>query len=337
MFLDLGFEAPACDLLRNDHRDDEFLVSRLILLTTYEPAIDLQKLVDENQLAGSIIVNLSRHAERLGRKVPNRANTDPMEEMALVESLKLLFNITTRCEKVDSSPAIPHLVDLLCKLEIPSPRTPLDPPLGLVVNALMNINFEGESIQASLYPVGIVGSATDRAIELLDLSMKSYHDNELEAAVLPLVCLICRLYRDAPESTRKLIRDKILPTDQDRQGVLGQGESLPARLLKNWTNPLAPGFRSAVAELFFEMSDQDATTFVNNVGYGFASGFLFQRNIPVPETVTEGQGTNAASGGRAVNPITGQFIDAENGADLPEMTDEEKEREAERLFVLFER
>lgn len=39
-----------------------------------------------------------------------------------------------------------------------------------------------------------------------------------------------------------------------------------------------------------------------------------------------------------VNPITGQRVDAEpEGPDLSQMTEEEKEREAERLFVLFER
>ena len=37
-----------------------------------------------------------------------------------------------------------------------------------------------------------------------------------------------------------------------------------------------------------------------------------------------------------VNPITGQKLDMESNLEI-EMTDEEKEREAERLFVLFER
>jgi hypothetical protein len=38
-----------------------------------------------------------------------------------------------------------------------------------------------------------------------------------------------------------------------------------------------------------------------------------------------------------INPITGQRLEAESIPDIAEMTDEEKEREAERLFVLFER
>ena len=41
--------------------------------------------------------------------------------------------------------------------------------------------------------------------------------------------------------------------------------------------------------------------------------------------------------GQEINPITGQRTDMEPVDTGPEMTDEEKEREAERLFVLFER
>lgn len=38
-----------------------------------------------------------------------------------------------------------------------------------------------------------------------------------------------------------------------------------------------------------------------------------------------------------INPITGQYVSSEKQPDFKDMTDEEKEREAERLFVLFER
>jgi hypothetical protein len=47
-----------------------------------------------------------------------------------------------------------------------------------------------------------------------------------------------------------------------------------------------------------------------------------------------------AMGESNVNPITGQRVHAEAADSRPalaEMTQEEKEREAERLFVLFER
>jgi hypothetical protein len=39
----------------------------------------------------------------------------------------------------------------------------------------------------------------------------------------------------------------------------------------------------------------------------------------------------------AVNPITGQRIEFEKAVEKLEMTQEKKEREAEKLFVLFKR
>ena len=88
---------------------------------------------------------------------------------------------------------------------------------------------------------------------------------------------------------------------------------------------------------------------MQNVGYGFASGFLFQHNVPIPENALEAWSTNESEGSNTtasqdssklagkVNPITGQLLDKEEKVEEVEMTQEEKEREAERLFVLFER
>ena len=104
--------------------------------------------------------------------------------------------------------------------------------------------------------------------------------------------------------------------------------------------------------MMFELSGKDAGKFVENVGYGFASGFLISNNIQMPESALDAHAT--AAGGRgdgeegggdgaqrreriAINPITGQRRDAEDLDTGPEMTMEEKEREAERMFVLFER
>jgi hypothetical protein len=57
-------------------------------------------------------------------------------------------------------------------------------------------------------------------------------------------------------------------------------------------------------------------------------------NIPMPE---EEMKKHAQEQGIPVNPITGQRLDREENVETEPMTQEEKEREAERLFVLFER
>jgi hypothetical protein len=126
----------------------------------------------------------------------------------------------------------------------------------------------------------------------------------------------------------------------DRLVPLGQGKTLPARLLRLTTNPYTQTLRQAILTLFYTLLDSSPAAFVEAIGYGYASGFLFSHNIPIPANV---QGPSDSSAGDStgrtdVNLITGQRLDAEpEGPDLSQMTDEEKEREAERLFVLFER
>ena len=73
------------------------------------------------------------------------------------------------------------------------------------------------------------------------------------------------------------------------------------------------------------------------VGYGNVAGFLFNKGIlsaPPPPTGGAAGAPETTADGTPINPITGI---AQNTEPLPQMTDEEKEREAEKLFVLFDR
>lgn len=341
MFVDLGYEAKACNKLKNDNRDDEFLVSRLIFLTTYDTTINLTSLIDQHHLADTIVQNLARHAKHLSAfNKGSKAKVDPMEGMALAETLKLLFNVTHFTpDRVSAfTAAIPHIITILTKHELPAPNTPLAPPFGPLVNAFINLKLDEKEVQSSLYPKNEPTSVADRLIHLLDLAMTSYTDDELETSCTPLISAIMAIHEHAPDDVRDFIRGKLLPTEQDRKQVLGRGNSLTSRLLRNSTNAMTPKLREAISHLLFDMSDKDANKFVQNVGYGFASGFLFQNNIAIPESASEAYSSSGGSGSqRPVNPVTGQFLDEEKEIEMPEMTQEEKEREAERLFVLFER
>lgn len=389
--MDLGYEPKACARLKNDSWDDEFLISRLILLSTYGTNIDLPKLIEQHQLADSMVAHLSRHAQRLSAQPPPASAANPMEGMALEETLKLLFNVTNFAKEHISSfdEALPHIASVISALPLPQTKTPLDPPFSLLIAPLLNLDLTAPTAQAALYPPAEPSRIANRLLQLLDLSMKCYNDTQIESTVTPLLCALSILHEHAPNETattdnttddatdttpnpiptptaatittanpRSTIRAALLPKEEDRKTVLGRADTLPSRLLRNWTNPLAPQFRSAVAHLYFDLSGKDAVRFIENVGYGYASGFLFENNISIPEEAMQGQqgvssdgggdvpatrsgggggGGESAAGMRAVNPITGQFLDEERFPELPEMTMEEKEREAERLFVLFER
>ncbi|KAI1854193.1 hypothetical protein JX265_000597 [Neoarthrinium moseri] len=331
IFVDLGYESKACQQLKNDNRDDEFLVSRIIFLTTYAEA-NLEELIDKHQVADTICKNLERHAKHAG--VPKPV-TDPMEGMALIETLKLLFNLSHHCKTKTSAftPAIPHIITLLCRGTYNTSK-PLDPPVVSLVNALLNLDLGAKDIQGSLYPQTEPTALSERLIDILRRSSKSYSNEDLENTVTALIGVIRAVYEYGSEDVRESVRSQLLPTENDRKEVLGQSVTLASWLLRNSTNPVTPQLREAISELLFDMSDKDASKFVDNVGYGFASGFLFNRNLPIPQNAQE---AFANAGSRPVNPVTGQFLDSERHPAAPEMTDEEKEREAERLFVLFER
>jgi len=127
--------------------------------------------------------------------------------------------------------------------------------------------------------------------------------------------------------------------------VLGKTDSLASRLLRLTTAPMAPQMREEISNLLFALCDSDARKFTQAVGYGFASGFLFQKNIAVPENAMDAYSTSSSdarsstsSRQREINPVTGQAREFEHQSDgLKGMTQEEKEREAEKLMVLFER
>ncbi|UZP34058.1 hypothetical protein NXS19_001874 [Fusarium pseudograminearum] len=326
IFVNKGFAPNACQGLNGGSFDDEFLNSRILFLSTYGTKVDLKKLIDDEKLADRISENLARHTKE------SKAKSDPMQDMALVESAKLLFNVTYYCPDKSSSftSAIPHLVALLLKQDI-SQTKPLDPPVGFIVNALANLDVGSSDCQKSIHPEGDPEKVVSRLISILDAAMKNVPDDQLDATVSPLLGVISSIYKHAPDSSKKYIQAKLLPTEEDRKEVLGKGDALSAKLLQNFNNPLAPSVGTVIQHLLYDLSENDANKFVENVGYGFASGFLFQNNIPIPPSASD------PGSQKPVNPVTGQHVDAEKPVDEPEMTEEEKEREAERLFVLFER
>jgi len=347
IYLDLGYGAKACNKLKNDNRDDEFLVSRIIFLTTYDPSVDLEKMIDQHHLAEHICLNIGRFAKQYTTKQKSVKELDPMENMALVESLKLLFNVTHFCPQRTGafSPALPSILVILNKRPIMASK-PLEAPTNSLVNALLNLNLAGRENVERMFPKVAPNVNLDRLLDILDKATKIYVDDELEGMVSPLLALLRKLYEIAPEEIKSYMKGQLLPSDADRKQPLGRAETLSARLLRLSSGATTPQIRESISTLLFDLSDQDATMMVQNIGYGFASGFLFSHNVPIPENALEAWSTSDSNASnpkasiessKSFNPITGQHLDAEPVVEVPNMTQAEKEREAERLYVLFER
>lgn len=285
--------------------------------------------------------HIARHAKKFAKG--KKKALSKIDEFALSETLKLLFNITNfyphRIAGLNVS--IPNIFKILSYIDIPSP--PLQGPVNYLINALLNLDLENEKKHFGtnpLFPKFDQNYTVDKMINILDQAIALHEPLQLETLAIPLLTLLRKVHGIAPEAPRKYMQWLLLPEGDTRELPIGKSNTLASRLLRLSTSPVAPTLRDSISSLMFELSESDANTFVQNVGYGFAAGFLLSHDMPVPETAKEAFSTSADNPGEkspAINPITGQRFDAEPEDTGPEMTLPEKEREAEKLFVLFER
>ena len=355
IFVNTGYAPKAAKRLRADDRDDEFLVSRILFLLTYNTRLDFEELVQQEQLADSINQHIARHAKLISTKSGRKkAEASPMIDMSLTETLKLMFNITYYYPDLvpKFTPSIAPLIGLIINHPLPTP--PLQPPITYMLNALLNLDLASaekktplgaEARSSPLFPYSCPEQVAERLTTIFNKAIRTMPENELDQAAAPICTLIRRLYELALPQMKEWMRMIMLPKERDRGKPLGVGETMAARLLRLSCSPSLPTLRENISSLLFELSDKDANKFVKNIGYGFAAGFLMNHNIEIPSNAAEASSISTrstgsdADSGAAINPITGQRLSAEEDGRPEEevMSQDEKEREAERLFVLFER
>jgi hypothetical protein len=290
--------------------------------------IKWEPIVRDQGLADIIKDKIQHHAGRYTTATPS---ANPMDDNALKETATLLFNIAHMNPALAPlfGPSLPYLVRIISES---MENRPLDQPISSVLNTLLSIPDTVPEWQQEIFSSSNPIALTSKILSILTITLKSLPESTLEARATPTITLIHKIYTSAPEAVRSQLKSELLPSDADRTEVLGRGSSLSARLLRLTMSPTTPQLSDAIGNLLFEICEHDAEKFVSAVGFGIASGYLVNHGIPLPA----GPGAESA-GGAEVNPITGQRRDMESISELPEMTDEEKEREAERLFVLFER
>ncbi|EIW67595.1 hypothetical protein TREMEDRAFT_33211, partial [Tremella mesenterica DSM 1558] len=185
----------------------------------------------------------------------------------------------------------------------------------------------------------------------------------LDEQLPPLLLLIARA-TDGSSPTKTYFRDTLLPTSLDRSpeaGPLEKRHSVLGAILRLMQSTLNPQCRDTAGEMMWSICDSNASELCAEIGYGNAAGLLFRKGItepppgritPLPEptklnvetkpffkTTSISPKKPGSPSKRAVqeerNPITS--LRRDDDTSLDDMTQEEKESEAERLFVLFER
>ncbi|OAD02845.1 hypothetical protein MUCCIDRAFT_155990, partial [Mucor lusitanicus CBS 277.49] len=182
-----------------------------------------------------------------------------------------------------------------------------------------------------IYMANTLVNVLDKSIHVLIPSGDPDQDGNqsVDATIAPLLLVLVSL-AEGDEAFKQTMIKQMLPREKDRLKPVNEGSSLSAYLIRLMTSTMMPQTRDAACETLFVLCDKDASKFTQQVGYGNAVGFLVNKGIPMEPP----QGSSSETQ-EDVNPITGQYVKEEKLPDLKDMTDEEKEREAERLFVLF--
>lgn len=159
-------------------------------------------------------------------------------------------------------------------------------------------------------------------------------ENSLDDIVCPLVILITKLCK-ADDDSRRRMRQWLLPDDLDRTHALESRTDLLGRCLRLLASVHHVRMKDATGEMLYAICDSDPSLLASYVGYGNVAGFLFNKGfMNAPPRSTSSSAPTMAPSGLPIDPITGTVKEEPPPLD---MTDEEKEREAEKLFVLFDR
>ncbi|KAJ5675474.1 hypothetical protein N7462_008371 [Penicillium macrosclerotiorum] len=338
LFADTGFGGKLAQRLKTDNSEDEMVISRILFLSTYDSTMDFEILIKNHSLGDNVNYQLSRHAKQFPKS--GRSPLTQMDELALTDTLKLIFNVSKLYSDlaVTFSPSIPHILKIISRIDIPA--KPLDGLVSYLINCLSVLDLEEKREKTfesnPLFPKFNQNCNVDKMINILDRAVSVYRPEELEEKAIPLLHSLIIIHEIAPEGPRKYMQWLLLPEESDRSQPIGRDDTLASRLLKLSTSPY-PNLKTGISELMFVLSGKDAENLTRRIGYGFAAGFLASRGMEIPQSASEAFSSDADGLDGGVNPITGQRWAAEPQDPGPPMTDEEKEREAERLFVLFER
>ncbi|KAJ3522042.1 hypothetical protein NMY22_g12060 [Coprinellus aureogranulatus] len=205
----------------------------------------------------------------------------------------------------------------------------------------------------------VVTSSTqvlNRALEILDTTLAHYFPGKTEAddasvrervkkestdtldeLLGPTVVLITRLCV-ADESCRARVRQYIVPDDLDRSSPLEERADLLGRSLRLMGSVYHSRLKESIGEMLYAACENNASILSGFFGYGNVAGFLFNKGVMTAPPASEGGPVvppTTAANGEAINPVTGTTVQPKS--EVPEMTDEEKEREMEKLLVLFDR
>lgn len=272
----------------------------------------------------------------------------------VVEILKILFNITYSTHRQEPSEAdaalYRHLVAMLrlCLMRKCLLADDTDELQGHTVNLLSALPLQCLDVLLVVPPEPdskqCNGVNMDCVHHLL-LFMENRLDSgdkikEKLTPVLNLLTESCRAHRE----TRLYTRKYILPPLRDASQKPEEGSTVKSRLIRLMTH-LDTDLKHCAADLIFVLCKENVRRFVKYTGYGNAAGLLATRGLLGSGSKTSSSSAQYSSDSDSdteeyrqvkdrINPVTGR-VEAEQPDPMQGMSEEEKEEEAKRLIMLF--
>ncbi|KAK2820311.1 hypothetical protein Q5P01_023270 [Channa striata] len=273
----------------------------------------------------------------------------------IIEILKILFNITYSSHRQEPSEGdaalYRHLVAILrfCLMRKCVLSEDTDELQGHTVNllsalplqcldVLLTVPLEPDSEQCQ----GVNMDCVHTLLMFMERRLESGDKfKEKLTPVLNLLTESCRAHRE----TRHYIRKHILPPLRDVSQRPEEGTTVKSRLIRLMTH-LDTDLKHCAADLIFVLCKENVRRFVKYTGYGNAAGLLANRGLlggQGPRTSPSDVQYSSDSDSDTeeyrqfkdrINPVTGR-VEAEQPDPMEGMTEEEKEEEAKRLIMLF--
>uniref|UniRef100_A0A8C5GY46 Synembryn n=1 Tax=Gouania willdenowi TaxID=441366 RepID=A0A8C5GY46_GOUWI len=272
----------------------------------------------------------------------------------IIEILKILFNIThsshRKVPSEDDAALYRHLVAILrlCLMRKSVLTTDADDHTVNLLSALplqcldvlLMVPLEQNSEQCEGRRLNM--DCVHALLMFMERRLES--GDKIKEKLTPILNLLtesCRAHRE----TRHYIRKHILPPLRDVTHRPEEGCTVKSRLIRLMTH-LDTDVKHCAAELIFVLCKENVRRFVKYTGYGNAAGLLATRGL------LGGQGFRTSSPDAhyssdsdsdteeyrqvkdRINPVTGR-VEAEMPDPMEGMSEEEKEEEAKRLIMLF--
>ncbi|CAJ1080974.1 synembryn-A isoform X1 [Xyrichtys novacula] len=275
----------------------------------------------------------------------------------IIEILKILFNITYsthRQEPSEKDAALyRHLVAILrlCLMRKCTLMDDTDELQGHTVNLLTALPLQ--CLDVLLVTPLQADSQQSQGVNmdcvhilLLFMERRLESGDKVKEKLTPVLNLLtesCRAHRE----TRHYVRKHILPPLRDLSHRPEEGSTVKSRLIRLMTH-LDTDLKHCAADLIFVLCKENVRRFVKYTGYGNAAGLLATRGLlggQMSRTLSSKTQYSSDSDSDTeeyrqvkdrVNPVTGR-VEAEQPDPMEGMTEEEKEEEAKRLIMLFDK